>query len=339
MMFRSDVCGFLLALSACSSNAAPLATQMSAPPSTQECTLATSDRRWLDESVSAWNHALKHIAHAQAEQLTAVIFDASCTLTSETALTRGPVQWSAVRHDGFVPLPDGQSMPAQVTSFAAPARKGAFFVMAAPSIWEEGRVEGGALNLETLMTAVLLHEGSHVLQFPTYGEEMAKLSRQHGLPKSFNDDSIQSQFGANQDFAASVARETELLFAAAAAGDLKEVRKLAREARTMMLSRRDRWFRGKDAHLREAEDIWLTMEGSGQWLAYRWLTDPRGGGVSTAIALPAFAKRGKWWSQKQGIALFLVLERLAPAGWGRQVFGGGTNKATLMLDLALTAEG
>ncbi|HZF41964.1 MAG TPA: hypothetical protein VEZ48_00975 [Sphingomonadaceae bacterium] len=96
---------------------------------------------------------------------------------------------------------------------------------------------------------------------------MAKLSRQHGLPESFNDDSIQNQFGANQDFAASVTRETELLFAAAAAGDLKEVRKLAREARTMMLSRRDRWFRGKDAYLREAEDIWLTMEGSGQWLA------------------------------------------------------------------------
>lgn len=155
------------------------------------------------------------------------------------------------------------------------------------------------------------------------------------MPDSFNDDSIQTQFEADREFAASVARETDLLFAAAAAADVAETRKLAREARSLMRSRQARWFQGKRAYLGEAEDIWLSMEGSGQWLAYRWLTDPRGGAVPPGIALPEFARRGKWWSQKQGIALLLALERLAPTGWEASIFGGGRQTATQMLDAGL----
>ena len=34
--------------------------------------------------------------------------------------------------------------------------------------------------------------------------------------------------------------------------------------------------------LAEAEDVWLTMEGSAQWAAYKWVVDPRGGAVPPA---------------------------------------------------------
>jgi hypothetical protein len=338
MALRSIVGALLLSAGACSTIAwaAPAEAPLRSPR--PRCELAPADRQWLNGSIAAWNYALAELAQARVGQLSALVFDRQCKLSSGTAMTGGAATWSGVGHDGSVPLPDGKSMPAQVASFAAPAGEQAFFVMAAPSIWTAGGVEGGALTLEKLMTAVLLHEGSHVLQFPTYGKEMTALAARHGWPDSFNDDSIQGRFEADRDFAASIARETDLLFAAAAADAPSEARKLAREARRLMLSRQERWFRGQDAGLREAEEIWLTMEGSGQWLAYRWLTDPKGGAVPADVALREFARRGKSWSQKQGIALFLALERLAPAGWKARVFGGGSEKATQLIDAALAAE-
>jgi hypothetical protein len=336
MRLGSAFCAVLIALGGGSPAMAMVADQ-SARAAHEGCQLQAADRRWLNESVAAWNFALEHVAKARVQKLRVLIFDRRCTVTSGTAMTGGAATWSGVAHNGSVLLPDGQSIPAQVTSFSAPAGDGAFFVMAAPSIWKEAGVAGGELGLETLMTGVLLHEGSHVLQFPTFGEELAKLTRRYGLPESFNDDSIQKQFEMDQAFAASAARETELLFSAAATSDVQQGRRLAREALAMIGARRDRWFRGKDAYLSEAEDIWLTMEGSGQWLAYRWLTDLRGGATSETAAMPGFAQRGRWWSQKQGIALFLALERLGGSEWKPRVFGGGSPKATQLLELALAA--
>lgn len=334
MLFRSTIYVFLLSLGTCLI-VAPAGAKAGSQTSARSCALAPADQDWLEDSVSAWNYAVAHLALADVERVTAVIFDRNCKFTSSTAMTGGAAEWSGNQHNGSISLPDGKSIPAGITSFAAPAGKDAFFVMAAPSIWRDGGVKGGELPLEKLMTAVLLHEGSHVLQFPTYGKKIAELTSRYGLPDSFNDDSIQGQFEADQEFAASVLRETELLFAAAAASDLEEAKELAGKARALMLSRQDRWFRGKNAYLRQAEEIWLSMEGSGQWLAYRWLTDPEGGGLSPTMALAGFAQRGKWWSQKQGIALFLALERIAPAGWKALVFGGGSENATQLLDAAL----
>lgn len=305
------------------------------PP--QPCHLEPADRHWLADGVLAWRYSLSAIAQAEAQQVDAFIFDGGCIVTSRSAMSGGAAYWSGLTHAGLISLPDGKYLPAQVTSFAAPAPSGPFFVMAAPSVWRASGVKDGALPLATLTTAVLLHEGIHVLQLPTYGRSMSRLTARHRLPDSFDDDSIQAQFGANADFAASIDRETKLLFAAAAAPQLAQARELAREARALMRNRQRQWFTGKDAHLREAEEIWLTMEGSGQWLAYRWLTDPNGGSISPVLAMDAFAKRGKWWSQKQGIALLLALERLAAPTWKRAIFGGSSVTAPALIDAALQA--
>ena len=72
-----------------------------------------------------------------------------------------------------------------------------------------------------------------------------------------------------------------------------------------------------------AEDLFLTIEGTGQYALYRWLTDPQGGGMAKPDAL-AFARRdGKRWSQDQGLALYLVLDRLW-IDWPPATFGRGT---------------
>ena len=212
-------------------------------------------------------------------------------------------------------------------------KKGNFFVMSTPSVWRAAGKDGKGTSLETLMTAVMLHEGTHVAQMPTFGAEIGRLSERYHLPENFSDDSIQEQFGKNADFTRSIERESKLLFAASNARSRAQAARLVRSALAMMKARQARWYRGKDAYLAQAEPVWLTLEGSGQWLAYSWEVDPRGGRVRAADVLPGFVN-DRWWSQREGFAAFMALQRLTGTAWKRQAFHEGRKTIVQMLAAA-----
>ncbi len=290
--------------------------------------------------MAAWDYTSQEItAIGHIRKIQAVFFDERCVVTSGTAMNAGPNAWVARPHSGTVTLPDGQSIPSGVISFAMGGENTNFFVMSTPSVWRAaGKGDNGLGSLETLMVAVVLHEGTHVAQMPTYGRRMELLSTAHQLPESFNDDSIQERFGGTPEFARSVAREIDGFLGSAIAQDDRQALELAREARGLMNSRQERWYRGGDAYLAQAEDIWLSLEGSAQWAAYQWIIDPRGGKVDSAVALASFGRRGKWWSQEEGFALFLALDRLSSGRWKHHAFGDGAKTVLQMLDEAIAGE-
>ena len=207
--------------------------------------------------------------------------------------------------------------------------------MSTPSVWRAGGVTSSYLDLETLMVAVLLHEGSHVAQASTYGKQIEKLAEEYSLPESFSDDSLQHRFENEVPFADSIQRETDLFFAAAFATDLEAVVAQASEARRLMLARAERWYRGDEKYWHQAEDLWLTFEGAGQWIAYEWLVSDRGAAVSEEVAVSGFARRSRWWSQNEGLAIALVVERLIGPTWQRHAFRNGGKTILAMLDGAL----
>jgi hypothetical protein len=184
-----------------------------------------------------------------------------------------------------------------------------------------------------MMTAVLLHEATHVAHVPTYGAQIGTIAERNHLPEDFNDDSIQDRFGKNAEFVGSVERESRLLFEAAAARDRQHAATLVRAAREIMKARYARWFTGKDAYLAQAEPIWLTFEGSGQWTGYKWLTDPKGAGLAPAMVWPGFIA-DKHWTQGEGFGAFMALERLTGTAWKRQAFRLGQKDVLQMLDEA-----
>jgi hypothetical protein len=186
------------------------------------------------------------------------------------------------------------------------------------------------------MVAVMLHEGSHIAQLGPYGARLGALIEHNSLPDSFNDDSMQGHFKENAEFAASVKEETRLFLESAASADDAKARSLARDARQMMLARQARWQVGPDAYWVEAEDIWLTFEGAGQWVAYQWVKHPKGGAKTPEEALANFT-RGRWWSQTEGFALVLALDRIVGPGWKQHAFGDGKRTVLEMLDDALAA--
>ncbi len=321
-----------LALGACTTvGPAPAATPAA-------CAMGAGDAAWVERALSAWRYSAREITGiGRVEGFEAILFDHACVLTSADALNTETAHWNAALHGDAVPLPGGEEVPAGVVSFATAEQGRAFLVMSAPSVWRAGGVDNPGIGLETMMVAVLLHEGSHVAQVQTYGARIGRIAEANHLPDDFNDDSIQRRFESDAGFAASVQRETDLFYEAAAAPDDATARRLAGEARALMQARMQRFYTGADAYLAEAEDVWLTMEGSGQFAGYRWLVDPQGGAAPADLASPNFARRSRWWSQNEGLGVFLALERIAGPGWRRVVYGGGERTALQLLDAALAA--
>lgn len=316
----------VVALSAAACASAP------APP---PCALPEADRAWLDQAVEAWRFTSREITGIERMPRTeAIFFGADCVLRSENAFGRKNVIWTASTHGDTVALPNGSAIPVGVTSFASvDEKKQPFFVMSTPSVWQAGGVGEGE-SLRTLMIAVMLHETSHVVQTRIFGDRLGALIDRYHLPDSFNDDSVQDRFKSNPEFAESVKQETQLFLEAAAASDVAEARALARKARRLMRERQTRWFVGDDAYFTEAEDIWLTFEGAGQWTGYQWLVHPRGGGRPKAELMARFSK-DRHWSQGEGFAIVMALERITGPSWKRHAFDGAQTVLE-MLDMALT---
>lgn len=313
--------------------AAPLA----APPAS-ECSLGASDQAWLARSMRAWNYASMHLSGiGHVEKIEAVFFDDKCVVTSTTAMNGGPDRWTARSFHGEVPLPGGQTIKPQVISFANSSAGHSFFVMSTPSIWRAANKSGKGTTLENLMTAVIMHEATHVAQMPTYGQKIGAIAERHHLPEDWSDDSIQEQFGKDADFARSIERESALFLQASESRDRRQAARLVRHARDLMRARYARWFTGKDGYHAEAEPIWLTLEGSGQWMAYRWLVDPRGANVPAADVKPGFVN-DRWWSQREGYAAFMALARLTGSKWKQQAFHAGRKDVLQMLDEAVQSE-
>ena len=306
-------------------------------PATAACAMPDADRAWLERALDAWRLSRREITNLTVvPDFRAIFFSAECVLTSTDALTSESavgVTWSAARHSGTIALPNGSEIPAGVTSFASGEKELYYFVMSTPSVWSAGGV-GQGTDLERTMVAVLLHESSHVAQLGPYGPRLGALIEKHSLPDSFSDDTLQQRFAENAEYAAFVEQETQLFLRAAAEEDDAEAKRLALEARERMRERQARWLVGDIAYFVEAEGIWLTFEGAGQWVAYRWMIHPQGGAVPPEEALPRFTK-GSWWSQTEGFALVLALDRLAGPAWKRHAFGDGKETVVESLDVTL----
>ena len=325
----------VIALAASACTLSPRGVDPAAAPPL--CSMTESDRAWIGRALEAWRFTSAEITGiTSVPKFQAIFFSADCVLTSDDALssaTAEGVTWQAARHDGEIILPDGKRVPAGVTSFASGDDGSYFFVMSAPSVWEAGGAGEGE-DLKRGMIAVLLHEASHIAQLGPYGPRLGALIDRYSLPDSFSDDTMQERFRENAEFTASIKRETGLFLEAAAAKDDDQAKRLAREGLRLLRERQARWLVGEDAYLVEAENIWLTFEGAGQWAGYQWLIHPRGGGVDTAEATERFT-RGRWWSQTEGFAVVLALDRIAGPAWKRYAFGDGAMTVLEMLERAV----
>ncbi len=284
-----------------------------------ECQMEQTDAAWLAAAIANWRVVAREKLLISPDPLPMMIMtDAGCQYASRN-LTGGRIRWLGKRHNGSISLPDGSSVPLGVTAFAKPLdeREDGFFVMALPSVWRSAGVESG-IGLERLMDGVLLHELMHAYQFYYANPRLAELTRRYGLPDTIGDDSLQETFESDSAYVSVYEAERNLLFEAAGAPDHNQACELASRALNKMHERRSRWFTGESAWA-DLDEVFLLMEGVGQWAMYAWYVDPRGGALDRQTAIHELRRGGKYWTQDAGLALFLVIDRLLP-GWQRLAF-------------------
>jgi hypothetical protein len=166
------------------------------------------------------------------------------------------------------------------------------------------------------MTGVLVHEMTHTRQAHALGAREGAIAAAQGLGDDFDDDIVQDRFAERPGFRTAYERERDLLYAAVHAPDAATRRKVAGQALAAWRERRASFFQGKDAFYAELEDLFLDLEGTANWAAYRVARAELG---SDAKAEAAIRRSGRRWSQDEGLAIFLLLDAAVP-NWRERVF-------------------
>jgi hypothetical protein len=331
-------------LASCAPHAAARGDRTAMPADPAPCSM-TSASPWIEKWLGAWELVSRQILEVpDAPPPEIVLYDSSCVYTTSPltaggldpvtgpALRGTPLPWRALAHHDSLTLPDSSRVPVQLMSFTNVARRtGPFFVMAAPSYWaQKGHGQ------EPGLTGVFLHEFTHTRQIRGWAGILGPIDSTWAYPEELNDDAVQTHFGADSVYVAAYMAERDLLYRAAAADSLSEARSLAREALAMMRNRHARWFTGDKAVFAILDDMFLSLEGCGQWTAYAWLAHPGGGGLDRDAAIKRMLGRRRWWVQDEGLALMLVVDRLLTQ-WPSLVFREPSMGATELLDRAVTA--
>ena len=310
-----------------------------AAPAAPPCRFTGEPRAWTAGALAAWDR-LDQERLRIARPITPVItlFDQTCAYTL-TPDARGDFRVGARRyrtggtsHPGQVGLPDGGTVPAGKLAFASPLSDGRmFFIMALPSVWRADRSEprdGSRLSM-----VVFMHEFAHTQQAASLGVRVDDLLAR-GLPEDSDDDVVQDRFGGQPGYLAAYEAERDLFYQAATAPDARSARARLTSAARLMEARRGRWFRGENALYAEADDVFLSLEGTGNWAAWMWLTDPRGGRLRPVEATTFVRGGGNRWSQDEGLGIMLAVDRLTP-DWPAQAFSPRGATADRLVQRAL----
>ena len=242
-------------------------------------------------------------------------------------------QWKKELHNDTLIFPDKSVVPINLMSFAAeiPAEDKSFFVMPLPSFWNQAGVSSKELGLENLITGVFVHEFSHSQQMQNFGKKITAFEKQNNYEIEFSDDIVQNIFAKDTSYLKHYKREIELLY-----GSIKNNildKDLVEKGLLLLKQRQTEYFEGKYENLVEIDDFFLTMEGLGQYSMFLWLKHPKGGNIKKEIAIEGVRRGGKWWSQDEGFALFLILDKLTePKNWVKDMFGDKTESVTDLIN-------
>jgi hypothetical protein len=259
-----------------------------------------------------------------------VFFDARCTYYIEAHIPGAVAEPSsplrlgheslAVQvqpHGNVVTLPNGKTIPIAPIAVSMPGSDGErpFYVLALFSVWQADPVASKDPYLSERILGVSLHEMTHTYQLPEVVRRTAELSKRASLPHSLDDDMIEDRFAAVPGFRSAFEEERDLFFRAALEQDPVRRRRLAVEALDKALARRQRYFTGSDEAYAELESMFLSMEGLAEWLRFHHYLGRHMNGWNDVQVIAFMRGKNNNWSQDEGLALFLLLERLGPVDW------------------------
>lgn len=289
---------------------------------------------WLNEWLEAWQTTSREMLKLPKSEPPIMFFYDSIYVytTSEVSapegeLFNGPeyfgmkLPWRRVVHNDTLVIPDGQRVPIQLMTFAAPLEDNRnYFVMAAPDFWQNAGIESKEVGLETLLTGVFLHEFAHVNQLNGIGKRITELETKNKFKVEVSDDIIQEYFAADTAYVNDYNKDVSLLYKAVFSATDEDMKKLTEQGLSMLKKRQSKYLQTENPILVEMDNTFLTMEGVGQYMIVNWLVLPENGNTPFATAVEVARRKRQWWAQDEGLALFLILTRLSKPDWAGEIF-------------------
>ena len=315
------------------------------------CEFTLQEASWVQRALDGWDLARRDFLKVDSRQLPwIVLYDNACIwhfaatdpklladarpIKTSFKFAGEPLEVQAMQHRGTVLLPNRVEIPIEVKASTALYRSGraTFFVMSMPSVWRRKPF------LDEYLQGVFSHELVHTLQLVNINRRLRQLIGNVDVPGRLNDDVIQARFQKEQGFARLMDRERELFYKAAGASDKTHRADLVRKALAIVRERHEKFFNNANSVYQEIESLFLTMEGIGQWTAYR-LTKARGQlGSSDIEAMNLVREDRRYWSQDEGLALFLLIDAMVP-NWQSRMFDALPPSPYTLLEEALKAGG
>ena len=305
-------------------------------PASLVCPLTDTDTRWIQGLLDDWKRASREFLQIDPDPLPRmVLFNASCEwhlgndvsdapgvedLDTSLRFAGGSSPVRARSHDGTIRLPNGSRIPAEIIAVAMPGAAGrdAFLVLALPELWRRHPRASQDPHLAIRIPSVALHEMIHTRQLPDLRHRVRAIGERFDLPARLDDDVVEGRFGDSPEYRRMFIAERDLLFAAVAESDLNRSIRLAAEAISIAQRRRERFFVGSDELYAELEGLFLNMEGLAEWVRFKsHKADPAWPHADAEII--AFLRGpDNSWSQDEGLALTLLLDRIVP-DWKRKM--------------------
>lgn len=239
------------------------------------------------------------------------------------SLSDKTLNWIKKAHKDKITLPDSTETDVRVMSFASQLKNGhPFFVMPLTSYWRKNKVNDHGIGIDTLVTCVFLHEFGHTQQMQSFndiGAVMEAYSKIH--PNDHLSDDIMQEYYENDSlYLKPYKMETDLFRKASLTTNKNERLQLTKEALELLKKRQKNCFEKDNRDIATIDNFFLTLEGIGQYSAFVWLRNPKGGNLTLDKSLKVI--KTKWWSQEQGFdIIFLLSKFMTPNNFAKFMFG------------------
>ncbi len=306
--------------------------------------------QWVGEVLDSWEYiSNEHLKLSPGTAPKMVFFDTAYVYSNTELSTpngkpvNGPnffgetLQWFRSKHNGSLILPDSSSVPIGIMSFAAPVNNNPedmFFVMALPSFWELAGIQDNELGTDNLYTYIFLHEFSHIMQGQNFGKRLTDFESVLGKDVNLTDDIIQEEFAEDSLYSKAFDEELALFYKAFAASDPDSTLTLAQRGIDLYKSRQQRYFTANRTIYVELDDFFLTMEGMGQYLPVLWFSDSTKLNLGEDVFVKMKTGKGSW-SQNEGLALFLLYNKISNPNLGEEMFGNEVHPIIDLLEEAV----
>jgi hypothetical protein len=288
-----------------------------------------ADTAWIQKILDNWQYVCEHELTIEVKGLPWIIFYDSSSAwhvnadvgmlpaaekTSYSVVFAG-ITYPLVRlsHTDSLWVPDRAAIPLAaglVTTIPYAQNKKAFFIAPLPSLFHKFAPPDQASFLDFLFLGNNIHELTHTRQLPFVLPQLLAI-HDAGKYKSLNDNTVEEMFSGNERYKQLYAEENTLLWNAAFTTNKDSCITVIEHALKRIQIRKREFFSGRNQGLGQADEIFLSLEGSAMWAQYRVMLK-NAPNPNERELLSWLTKQGPAWSQVRGLVLFLLINRFDP---------------------------